>query len=183
LATTSQNVEAKALVPSGTDFDQRLLDDLIKDYGEFASSPYVPAPIKPKKEATTVKDDIQVANSSLTADEDDSPTRHLPSIQKEGEIDRKLKKLIKDYGEYDLYSRQSPVNLKTGVIGAFLLLGVIFGAFYFFSAPKPGASSQPAAITEAAETSAPTGSSVRKNNTLDNTKTPEGAGGAAVGLP
>ena len=183
LADTPETVEAKALVPAGTDFDQRLLDDLIKDYGEFASSPYVPVPIKPKNETTTPGDDHDRTNSPLTADEGQSATRHLPSIQKEGEIDRKLKKLIKDYGEYDLYSRQSPVNLKTGVIGAFLLLGVIFGAFYFFSRPKAIDSSQPPVITEAAETPAASDASVRNNKTPDHTKTPKGTRGSAAGLP
>ena len=57
-------------------------------------------------------------------------------MKKEGELDRQLKKLIKDYGEYDLYPQQSPVNLKNGVIAAVLLLALVFSGFYFFSAPK-----------------------------------------------
>jgi hypothetical protein len=66
------------------------------------------------------------------------PTQpNLPSPRKDGELDRKLKKLIKDYGEYDLYSRQTPLKLKTGVVAAFLVLTLIFSGFYFFSSPKP----------------------------------------------
>jgi len=59
--------------------------------------------------------------------------RNLPAQRKDGELDLKLKKLIKDYGEYDLYSRQSPINLKTGVVAAFLILALAFSGFYFFS--------------------------------------------------
>ena len=60
----------------------------------------------------------------------------FPLQRKDGELDRKLKKLIKDYGEYDLYSRQTPLKLKTGVIAAFLVLSLVFSGFYFFSTPK-----------------------------------------------
>jgi len=66
------------------------------------------------------------------------PTQpNLPSPRKDGELDRKLKKLIKDYGEYDLYSRPTPLKLKTGVVAAFLVLTLIFSGFYFFSSTKP----------------------------------------------
>lgn len=181
--TTPESVDGKALVPAGSDFDQRLLDDLIKDYGEFASSPYVPVPITPKKETTDGQANDKSEGSPLSADDDHSATRHLPSIKKEGEIDRKVKKLIKDYGEYDLYSRQSPVNLKTGIIGAFLLLGVIFAAFYFFSAPKTDDSSQPSSITEPGAISAPTAMGLKKNKNDEAVKTPQSARGASAGLP
>jgi hypothetical protein len=117
------------------DFDQRLLDDLIKDYGEFtilpSSTPRDEAKKEPKLQPTTV---TLRANASATANSPAQP--NLPSPRKDGELDRKLKKLIKDYGEYDLYSRQTPLKLKTGVVAAFLVLTLILSGFYFFSSPK-----------------------------------------------
>ena len=116
------------------DFDQRLLDDLIKDYGEFtivpSSTPKREAKKEPKLEPTTATRVQRPATVNL-------PTQpNLPSQRKDGELDRKLKKLIKDYGEYDLYSRQTPLKLKTGVVAAFLVLTLIFSGFYFFSSSK-----------------------------------------------
>ena len=116
------------------DFDQRLLDDLIKDYGEFtivpSSTPKREAKKEPKLEPTTTTRVQGPATVNL-------PTQpNLPSQRKDGELDRKLKKLIKDYGEYDLYSRQTPLKLKTGVVAAFLVLTLIFSGFYFFSSSK-----------------------------------------------
>jgi hypothetical protein len=116
------------------DFDQRLLDDLIKDYGEFtivpSSTPKREAKKEHKLEPTTATRVQGPATVNL-------PTQpNLPSQRKDGELDRKLKKLIKDYGEYDLYSRQTPLKLKTGVVAAFLVLTLIFSGFYFFSSSK-----------------------------------------------
>jgi len=116
------------------DFDQRLLDDLIKDYGEFtfvpSSTPKREAKKEPKLEPTTATRVQRPATVNL-------PTQpNLPSQRKDGELDRKLKKLSKDYGEYDLYSRQTPLKLKTGVVAAFLVLTLIFSGFYFFSSSK-----------------------------------------------
>jgi len=179
-STTPGSSEAKALVAAGTDFDQRLLDDLIKDYGEFASSPYVPVPVTPKNEAKISKENNDHTSSTQSPDEADSATRHLPSIRKEGEIDRKLKKLIKDYGEYDLYSHQSPVNLRTGVLGAFVLLALIFSGFYFFSAPKTVDSSPTSSATEPPSLSAPNRAGLQRDKTHNAAKTPKESPGAFV---
>src|SRR6266568_8191818 len=122
--------QTEAPVSTSADFDQRLLDDLIKNYGEFAASPNLPAPnsaAKSKREAEHAESKARVGEFTK---------KNLPAVKKEGELDRQLKKLISDYGVYDLYPRQSPVNLKTGVIAAFLLLALVFSGFYFFSAPK-----------------------------------------------
>ena len=117
------------------DFDRRLLDDLIENYGEFSIMPSSSAGAKvrqePKKEKSisTPRTDPSTAVAPTS-----QPT--FPLQRKDGELDRKLKKLIKDYGEYDLYSRQTPLKVKTGVIAAFLVLSLVFSAFYFFSSPK-----------------------------------------------
>jgi hypothetical protein len=117
------------------DFDRRLLDDLIKNYGEFSIMPSSPAGAKVQQEPKNEK--------PISTPRTDSSTGLAPASQptftlqrKDGELDRKLKKLMKDYGEYDLYSRQTPLKLKTGVIAAFLVLSLVFSGFYFFSSPK-----------------------------------------------
>ena len=117
------------------DFDRQLLDAVIKNYGEFNVVPNLPATTKAKKDIK-----LEAPASKRTADSNTPVNsaihRNFPTQRKDGELDRKLKKLIKDYGEYDLYSRQSPLNLKTGVFVALLLLTLIFAGFYFFSTPK-----------------------------------------------
>jgi len=132
---TAIEKQTEALVSTSADFDQRLLDDLIKNYGEFAASPNLPASIKPAaKSAAKSKRETEHAESKARVGE--FTKKNLPAVKKEGELDRQLKKLIKDYGEYDLYPQQSPVNLKNGVIAAVLLLALVFSGFNFFSAPK-----------------------------------------------
>lgn len=132
------------------DFDRQLLDAVIKNYGEFNVVPNLPATTKAKKELK-----LEASASKHTADSN-APVnsaihRNFSTQRKDGELDRKLKKLIKDYGEYDLYSRQSPLNLKTGVFLALLLLTLIFSGFYFFSTPKsagPTVNNSPAAHSQ-----------------------------------
>ena len=129
-------VQTQMAASEEADFDQRLLDDLIKDYGEFtilpSSTPKPEAKKEPKPEPTPATPRVKASAPVVP------PTQpKLPSPRKDGELDRKLKKLIKDYGEYDLYSRQTPLKLKTGVVAAFLVLTLIFSGFYFFSSPKP----------------------------------------------
>jgi hypothetical protein len=141
-------------VSGDTDFDQRLLDDLIKDYGEFTILP------GSTKQNTTKENDTEPKPVAPQVDGFVPPIvptpSTLPMARRDGDLDRKLKKLIKDYGEYDLYSRQTPLKLKTGVVLAFIVLTLIFSGFYFFSWPKlpipgnspsvvaPGASSETA---------------------------------------
>ncbi len=123
----------KALFPEDPNFDHKLLDELIVNYGEFAKTPNLPVAVEPVEEPKA-----KFNNLKSTPGRDNETTRNrVPSFKKDGDLDRKLKKLIKDYGEYDLYPRQSTINLKRGVIAAFLLLAVLFSGFYFFSSPKP----------------------------------------------
>jgi hypothetical protein len=127
--------QARTEVSEDADFDHRLLDDLIKNYGEFSIMPSSPAGAKVHQERKNGDPIPTLRTDSAIA----VPLARQPSFplqRKDGELDRKLKKLIKDYGEYDLYSRQTPLKLKTGVIAAFLLLTLVFSGFYFFSSPK-----------------------------------------------
>ena len=136
-------------VTTNTEFDQRLLDDLIKNYGEFAASLGC-SPTSETRDFAAADCATIEADKSAQSIEVAPERNNLPSIKREGEINRQLKEIIKDYGEYDLYSRQSPVNLKTGVVAAFLLLALILSGFYYFS-PKT-ADSQNSLTTAPAHT-------------------------------
>ena len=121
------------------DFDQRLLDDLIKNYGEFVASPVASAqagaPTAPSRPAP-----VQADHRDLRASETSQPqAKSVPSVRKEGQLDRELKKIIKDYGEVDLYSNRSPITLKIAGIAAFLLLGALVAGFYFYFSPSKAA--------------------------------------------
>ena len=137
------------------DFDQRLLDDLIKDYGEFTIVPSSTPKREAKKELKLDPTTATRAQGPATVNLPTQP--NLPSQRKDGELDRKLKKLIKDYGEYDLYSRQTPLKLKTGVVAAFLVLTLIFSGFYFFSSSKSAVPTS-ASSTSQSQSSADTAS-------------------------
>jgi hypothetical protein len=162
------------------DFDQRLLDDLIKDYGEFtivpSSTPKREAKKEHKLEPTTATRVQGPATVNL-------PTQpNLPSQRKDGELDRKLKKLIKDYGEYDLYSRQTPLKLKTGVVAAFLVLTLIFSGFYFFSSSKSAVPTS-ASSTSQSQSSADTTKETPPNGKSNSGETLSAPSVSNVGIP
>jgi len=132
------------------DFDQRLLDDLIKNYGEFSAAA-ASTPLDPPVAASQPSHDKEGGDFQVPAA---FPKQNAPSGKKGGQLlDRELKKIIKDYGQYDLYSRRSPINLKVAVIAALLMLGALFSWIYFSHSSKDtGAMNAP----EARSTSAPT---------------------------
>jgi hypothetical protein len=168
-----KNISAK----SG--FNQRLLDDLIDTYGDFASSPNLSAslkaakPVMPKASeyepptAHSVKlEDVtlpatlpeapqvkvgtakpvptkitQVEIIPPLAQEHPQPADgNVTTSTKQYEIDRQLKNIIKDYGEYDLYQRPSSLNLKVVGILTFVFLLLVLGGLYFFRSHAPVAS-------------------------------------------
>ena len=65
----------------------------------------------------------------------DVQEKKLSALSKHGELDRQLKSIIKDYGEYDLYPPQSSINFKMAALGAFAVLALVLGGFYFFRVP------------------------------------------------
>lgn len=65
----------------------------------------------------------------------DAKEKKLSALSKHGELDRQLKSIIKDYGEYDLYPPQSSINFKMAALGAFAVLALVLGGFYFFRVP------------------------------------------------
>ena len=119
-------------------FDTKLLDALIENYGEFISAPNLPAMpeeasqsflnVAPPKVHSARNTSFE-SPSELTVDQSSMAVRDTT------DIDRKLKRLIQDYGEYDLYSRGAPVKTKIRVGGAFILLAAVLGGIYYFSAP------------------------------------------------
>jgi hypothetical protein len=157
-----------------SDFDQRLLDDLIKAYGDFATTPNLPASARapepgasskiktervdlpaPTIEVITANADsakaigaptpkAEVASSNpaeivsiLQTESVKQAEDNAKSLTKHVEIDRQLKSIIKDYGEYDLYPRNNSLNVKVAGMVAFALLGLVLALFYLFKTPAP----------------------------------------------
>jgi hypothetical protein len=141
-----------ALVPTGGDFDQRLLDDLIKNYGEFFSSSESLSKTETQQAGETHGGSKNIVLETPAVESAKNDTARALPLKKEGDIDRELKKIIKDYGEYDIYSRQNPINLKFAAIGAFLLLIAVFSGFYFLSSSKSQEASSPPAAAEPGST-------------------------------
>ena len=115
----------------------------MSNYGEFASNPNLPATVK-KKELQSFEPATNEAH--VVQPEQSSPVEATaPVVKKNGDLDRQLKKIIKDYGEYDLYSDKQTTNFKKAGILAFVFLGLVFGGIYFFTAPPSTAKTAPAA--------------------------------------
>lgn len=155
-----QATETRGGDSGGVDFDQRLLDDLIKNYGEFIASPassaQVEAPTAPSRPPRAQAAHRDLRKPAIKRSQDPS----VPSVRREGQLDRELKKIIKDYGEVDLYSRQSPINYKIAGIAAFLLLGALIAGFYFFYSPNTaGVDNAPGARSTADQSSIESGTS------------------------
>ena len=131
-AAASQQ-EAPVAAADTADFDKKLLDDLIKNYGEFAVIPDLPASVDPPNPSEKLEPSWA---SQTTGEADASINRSLAVQQNHGEFDRKLKKLIKDYGQVDLYSQHSSGKTKLRTLGAFAVLGAVLSGIYYFSAPK-----------------------------------------------
>jgi hypothetical protein len=72
----------------------------------------------------------------VTSEPDTAINRSVPASQTHGDFDRKLKKLIKDYGQVDLYSQHSSGKTKLRALAAFAVLGAVLSGIYYFSAPK-----------------------------------------------
>ncbi|MGH7826166.1 MAG: hypothetical protein ACREQ7_13455, partial [Candidatus Binatia bacterium] len=103
----------------------------------------------------------------------------LPGARKDGDLDRKLKKLIKDYGEYDLYSDQTSKKYRAGVIAALVIIGVVFGGIYFFFPSRNEAvinpsSSSPGIQSDRGPESASDHTSTRDAGTGDGSKAASG---------
>jgi hypothetical protein len=107
----------------------------------------------------------------------------VTGLTKQGEIDRQLKSIIKDYGEYDLYQRHSPLNLKVAGILAFALLALVLGGFYFLKSPAPQTSvpANSAVQSEVRSFSVPPGSNSNANSAPGRASGHEVTGNAGAG--
>jgi hypothetical protein len=115
----------------GPEFDQRLLDDLIQNYGEFVGSF---GPRGPVEESDPVPNTAQVTATTATqASEADRLVKQSGGLTKRNDIDRQLKNIMKDYGPNDIYSPPRAVSMKTGLIGASILVGALLSGYYFFT--------------------------------------------------
>jgi hypothetical protein len=127
---------------SNPDFDQRLLNDLIQNYGEFAGSSAAGAVVEESERAPSTA--RISAGAAANASDLEPADKQIEGVSKQNEIDRQLKNLIKDYGQYDIYSPQRRMSLRNGLIGASVLVGILVSGFYYFSsktANLPAASS------------------------------------------
>jgi hypothetical protein len=122
---------SKALVPANHEFDQRLLDDVIKNYGDFTTSANLPVILASPTTPAPLKE--APANAASAQPKASTDQRKVTNT-KSGDLDRQLKKIIKDYGEYDIYERKSVINLKKGGIIAFAVLGLVLVILYLFKA-------------------------------------------------
>jgi hypothetical protein len=210
----------KTMPAADSNFNQRLLDDLIHNYGDFAGSPNLSAPRKARKSATQKASEHEIATvhvalttatiasiphdvapvdvpapeevsaeirqieiPSLEAQPPKPTEKNGTGLTKQGEIDRQLKSIIKDYGEYDLYQRHSPLNLRVAGILAFALLALVLGGFYFLKSPAPGTSAPANSAVQSGvgSSSVPPGSSSTANSTPGRTSGHEVTGTAGTG--
>jgi hypothetical protein len=149
---------APNLAAATADFDQKLLDDLIKNYGEFAIYPALPTtvePLNPPKKVETP------SASRAMSRQDSAIARPVFSYQNHGEFDAKLKKLIKEYGQVDLYSQHSSIKTKLRAVGAFAVLGAVLSGIYYFFSPKPDVDPNPSAQSRPSEGSDQAGSDLQ----------------------
>jgi len=125
------------------EFDTKLLDDLIKNYGEFAANPNLPVTTQPsetrwpERKSQSNTDEVRTQTS---------PDRN--TTRNSNDLDRELKKLIQDYGEYDLYSQGGTLKAKLRVGGAFAVLVAVLGGIYYFASPKTSSEPVPNVISE-----------------------------------
>lgn len=177
VGTRAAGAKKDKTAPNKSHFDERLLSDLIDTYGEFVLSSAPSKPIEPTPEPAktlavrtdSIEQSLAVPSVALVPVNADSAAlpalpvpqdqdeeekvadvdAFIPSIKNRSEIDRQLKSIIKDYGEYDLYSHSKPSKFnKTAAIAAFVVLGLVLGGFYLFKSP-------PARTPAAAENTAP----------------------------
>lgn len=114
------------------EFDQKLLTDLIKDYGEFVTYSNLNSP---KIQEKVIAPDPEFMRQPANDYSDDREPKPLPKpvpYRNEGDLDRTLKKLIKDYGEYDIYSHRNPNNVKKVVIATSTVLVLLLSLSFFY---------------------------------------------------
>ncbi|HWO40288.1 MAG TPA: hypothetical protein VNO43_00595 [Candidatus Eisenbacteria bacterium] len=141
-----------------------MLNDLIKDYGEFII-PVSKAATEPSQPTDELPDAPGPAEPEFPLVENVAPLKPTVATPKDGDLDQRLKKLIKDYGEYDLYSDHSAKRTRAGIVAVCALLVLVIAAAYFYwrssddtpaSSPQPVQSSlQPSSVEPATKSDHP----------------------------
>ena len=132
-----QNPEKRAVLPvqtAASDSDSTTLPAL-----QEINLPA--APVQPSGSLVQVTDIAPLPKPAFDQGQIRREKANVPNVPNNGELDQQLKRIIKDYGEYDLYSQQSSTNLKKAAIAAFTLLGLVLGGLYFFKATAPAPNS------------------------------------------
>jgi hypothetical protein len=83
------------------------------------------------------------------------------------ELDRELKKIIKDYGEVDLYSAGNRVTKRRAIV-AFVVLGGVLSSIYMFSGPKADTVGNAPVVHQNQRTVDPTGATSASGAQLTN---------------
>lgn len=182
--------DERALTSIDSVFDQRLLDELIQNYGEFApfakasasrlemlkqdsnlATPHVgtstapiEAPLRPEPKFVALEPVTEVEATAVEIVE-----VSVPNVRSNGDLDRQLKKIIKDYGEYDLYSHSSHSSgtLKKSGIAAFIILGLVLSGVYFLRAPAKSTPTQVNSPLPTKQLSSPDVPQAAKENAAD----------------
>jgi hypothetical protein len=182
--------DERALTSIDSVFDQRLLDELIQNYGEFApfakasasrletlkhdsnvatpgvgtSTAPIEAPLRPEPKFVAPEPVTEVEATEVEIVEGT-----VPSVRSNGDLDRQLKKIIKEYGEYDLYSHSShsSVTLKKSGIAAFIILGLVLSGVYFLRAPVKSTPTQVNSPLPTKQVSSPDAPQAAKENAAD----------------
>jgi hypothetical protein len=104
---------------------------------------------------------------------------NVPSVRATDDLDRQLKKIIKEYGEYDIYSQQTSTTLKKSGIAAFIVLALVLGAVYFMWSPAQTAPTQANPVLQSGQDSSPTAPQATNENSRV-VDTPGGVGGGLM---
>jgi hypothetical protein len=161
------------------DFDQGLLKELIKDYGEFDSYSTL------SSASTAAAEEVSppAAFKSAPALEPRRQETANPAART-ADFDQEVRELIKTYGKVDIYSTQAEDRkrlVKRSLLAAAVLGSVLFGSYFFFfkESPKPAA---PHAQSETAspQNEPPASPAADENNA---SKPKKGNGSTANDLP
>ncbi len=168
-APTSSKREGEP-AKSEISFDQDLLNNLIKEYGEFTIYTKLSADIKSadiKQETTFIPNHVETRPQPSQSATPKTELHYDHSVQtrqkKEVDLDKKLKRLVTAYGEVDKYSTNSRYHIKKSVlaISALIIISIVAAFFFTFrdSTPPP------------AQTAVPSIPSVVPSNTVDSLTT------------
>ena len=114
--------------PEPIDYDDKLLDEMIKNCGEFTANLNLPTtPQAPHSRWATNKSrpTMHVAAGGGTSDKD-------AAAHQSKDIDRQLKNIVQDYGEDDLYAQGSGLKTKLRIVAAFVVFAAVFGGIYYY---------------------------------------------------